>query len=344
MKRLLYIGPAPQNIGGISIHIRRLIGLMKGFYEIDFVDEGHTHYEGVFNLRSGNIFKYLGKVVKADIVHINSGIWSLRALNIIACKLLLHKKVVVTIHRDPNIEPHTRLTKWLLKKCDTAILVNKEGYEAMLTESSCHYILLPAFLPPDMNEEPELPIEVSEWLEKVNHKDNSYIMCSNAYRLMIHNGEDLYGLDMCIEAMIGLQKEQRDIQFYFIFVLASNPDQQERLAGYKDIISRNGLSERILIWEAPASFVRVLQKCDLVLRTTNTDGDAVSIREAQYFGKPVLASDVVGRPKGVHLFKVRDVKDLISKIKDITAQEKRVEKVVAVDFQALYRSIYDKVN
>lgn len=341
MKRLLYIGPAPQNIGGISIHIRRLTGLMKVFYKIDYVDEGHTRYEGVFNLRSGNVVKYLSKVSKADIVHINSGIWSLRALNIIACKLILRKKVIVTIHRDPNIEPHTGLTKWLLKMCDTAILVNKEGYDAMRTDSKCNYVLLPAFLPPDMNEEPELPIEVSEWLEKVNHKDNSYIMCSNAYRLMIHNGEDLYGLDMCIEAMIGLQKEQRDIQFYLIFVLASNPDQHERLAGYKDIISRNGLNDKILIWEAPASFVRVLQRCDLVLRTTNTDGDAVSIREAQYFGKPVLASDVVGRPDGVYLFKARDVEDLTTKIKEISAQKKQIEKVDAIDFQALYRSIYD---
>lgn len=341
MEKLLFIGPAPQNIGGISIHIRRLAGLLKKDYIFDYVDEGHTSYEGVFNLRSGNVFKYLAKVAKADIVHINSGIWSLRALNIIACKLILRKKVIVTIHRDPNIEPHTGLTKWLLKKCDTAILVNKEGYDTMRTDSKCNYVLLPAFLPPDMNEEPELPVEITKWIDSANKKDNSYVMCSNAYRLMMHNGEDLYGLDMCIEAMCKLQNGKNDLQYYLLFVLASNPDQHERLSGYKDIISQNGLTERLLIWESPASFVRVLQKCDLVLRTTNTDGDAVSIREAQFLGKPVLASDVVGRPDGVYLFKTRDVEDLTTKIKEISAQKKQIEKVDAIDFQALYHSIYD---
>ncbi len=341
MKQLLIIGPAPQNIGGISIHIRRLTGLMRPFYNIDYVDEGHVRYEGIFNLRSGNIFKYLVKVARADIVHINSGIWSLRALNIIACKLLFRKKVVVTIHRDPNIEPHRGFTKRLLTKCDTAILVNKEGYEAMRTDSSCNYVLLPAFLPPDMKEEPSLPKEILEWLENASKKDNPYIMCSNAYRLMIHNGEDLYGLDMCIEAMCYLQKKNNGLQYYLIFILASNPDQQDRLKKYKEIISKNGLNEKIMIWETPASFVRVLQKCNLVLRTTNTDGDAVSIREAQFFGKPVLASDIVGRPDGVYLFKTRDVEDLTSKIGELSVQVKQMEKVDAIDFQALYRSFYD---
>ena len=42
------------------------------------------------------------------------------------------------------------------------------------------------------------------------------------------------------------------------------------------------------------------------MRPTRTDGDAVSIREAMHFGRPVVASDAVPRPEGVVTFPSRD--------------------------------------
>lgn len=341
MKRLLFIGPAPQNIGGISIHIRRLVGLMKGDYEIDFVDEGHTRYEGVYNLRSGDVFKYLGKVCKANIIHIHSGTWQLRAIHIIICKLLLRKRVIVTIHRDPNIEPHTGLTKWLLKHCDSAILVNKEGYQTMLCESNCKYVLQPAFLPPDMEDEIPLQEGITEWIENAIKNVGAFVMCSNAWNLVMHNGQDLYGLDMCIAAMAKL-KEETARRYYLVFVVASNTEQQERMAVYKKQIAEIGLADRILIWEQPTSFVRLLRLCDLVVRTTNTDGDAISIREALYFGKPVLASDIVKRPEGVVMFKTRDVDDFTEKINEMANRGVTMETPQRLDYHTLYQSIYDK--
>lgn len=339
-QRLLIIGPAPQNIGGISIHIRRLVALLKDEYEFDFVDEWHTRQEGIFNLRSGNIFKYLKRCIKADLIHVQSGIWSLRAFHIIVCRLLFRKKVIVTIHRDPNIEPHTSLTKWLLSKCNCAILVNKEGYDAMKTEGRCRYYLLPAFLPPIMNEEPSVPEDIMRWIMKVKEKQGSFLMCSNAWKLVLHKGEDLYGIDTCVEA-IHLLKELGDRNYYLIFVVASNPDEKERIAHYKELIKQYGITEQIMLWEKPASFVRIVQICDLVLRTTNTDGDAISIREALFLGKPVLASDVVGRPEGVMLFKTRDADDLAKKIVYAKGHKDGTTLAKQVDFKVLFQSIYD---
>jgi len=336
MKRLLYIGPAPQNTGGISIHIRRLSSLVKDDYLIDYVDEGHNKFDGVFNLRSGNIFKYIGKVIKADVVHIHSGTWLLRAFHILVCKLLFRKKILVTIHRDPNIEPHIRLTKRLLRKCNYAILVNKEGLESMNCDSKCKYVLLPAFLPPNMDEEPSLPLEIEKWIGAVRKKHNRFLMCSNAWNLVIHNGEDLYGLDMCIDAMSHL-----DNHYYLLFIVASNTDQVERMEEYKRKIKDNHLEDNIMIWERPASFVRVIAECDLVLRATNTDGDAVSIREAMFFGKPVLASDIVKRPEGVILFKTRDTEDMLNKICCIETQKKPICSIGQVNYRQLYLSMYD---
>ena len=40
----------------------------------------------------------------------------------------------------------------------------------------------------------------------------------------------------------------------------------------------------------------MLRLTDVLLKPTNTDGDAISVREALYLGVPVVASDVVERP------------------------------------------------
>lgn len=337
MKSILFIGPAPQNIGGISIHIRRLVSLLKDVYIADFIDEGHVRYDGVFNLRTKNIIKYLKKVISADIVHIHSGVWLLRAFHIVVCKLLLRKRVLVTIHRDPTIEPHIDLTKWLLSKCDHAILVNQKGYDSMYKPVKCQYHMLPAFLPPIMEDEPNLPYEIINWLDSAR-QNNGYVMCSNAWNLVLHNGEDLYGLDLCLDAMISLSSDVSN--YYLIFVVATNTEQKDRMTSYKDKIQKSGLEGRILIWEQSTSFVRIVKKADLVLRTTNTDGDAISIREALYFGIPVLASDIVTRPEGSNLFKTRDVDDLIMQIRNVAAKYNNLTNK-SRDYKRLYMEMYN---
>jgi hypothetical protein len=61
----------------------------------------------------------------------------------------------------------------------------------------------------------------------------------------------------------------------------------------------------------------LIDSSDIVLRPTNTDGDALTIREGLYLNKSVLASDVVERPKGTLLFRNRDIADLESKLSDL---------------------------
>lgn len=46
---------------------------------------------------------------------------------------------------------------------------------------------------------------------------------------------------------------------------------------------------------------------DCFIRYTSTDGDSISIYEALEHGVPVLATDVVSRPQGVHLIRRGDI-------------------------------------
>lgn len=313
--KILMMGPSPNHIGGVAIHIKRLTELLQDQYTFDFVDEMKSKGSEYFNIRSLNIFKYLSKVFSSDIVHIHSGPFVLRAFHIIVCKLIFNKKVYVTIHKDIEVEGKrkVRQNKFMLRYCNKVILVNNSSYKLIFTENDENkYILQPAFLPPILDNETSLDIDVISWIND-SHKDDYSILCSNAWSLNMYNNEDLYGLDICIYAIEKLKNE--GIKVKLIFVIASVDNNKELLGTYKRYIKDKSLDNEIYIYERPLSFVRLILESDVVLRTTNTDGDALSVRESLFFNKPIIASDIVNRPEGTILFQMRDVNDLVAKIK-----------------------------
>ena len=332
-KRVLITGPAPENVGGISMHIRRLVNVMADRCEFDFVDEARNRTNGYFNLRSCNIFRYIKKVICADVVHINSGAFLLRAFNIFMCALVFRKYTVVTIHRDPSIEPHNGIMRWLLSNCNVVINVNETGHNIFKTEGKCDYRLLPAYLPPNLDVEPKLPHDVSVWLEHVRKDTKAVVMCNNASNLLMHDGVDLYGTDLCVAAVNELPKN-----YYLVFVVVKC-EIPEFYDAYHVAIAKYGLEDRILLTDKSMSFVRLISESDIVLRTTNTDGDSITVREALALGKPVVASDVVARPEGTTLFANRNVASLIKAIVEVCGQ-----KVTPVtdntDYAAIYSEFY----
>lgn len=311
MKKILLIGPYPPPIGGVSIHIQRLEHLLKKKVSFEIADESRIIKKDILNIRSKNLIQYIKLVRESDIIHIHSGVFILRIFHIIICRFICRKYTVVTIHHDPTVEKFVSLTKWFISKCNHTILVNEKGYKMMKTNSDCKYHLIPAFLPPIIENEPNLPDEISCWIN--NKKELGYdIFVSNAWNLLLHDGIDLYGLDLCIDAFKELKKQEK--KCCLIFIVASNSNQQDLMIDYKKRIHEYGIEDIILIWEKPLSFVRLIKDSDFVLRTTNTDGDALSIREALYLNKPIIASDVVMRPKGVFLFHNRDINSLLETI------------------------------
>ena len=83
------------------------------------------------------------------------------------------------------------------------------------------------------------------------------------------------------------------------------------------------LEDCFLIWEAPLSFITLIINTDIVLRPTNTDGDALTVREGLFLGKPVIASDVVIRPVGTKLFKTRDADSLAQAIAETIGKDEK---------------------
>ena len=72
--------------------------------------------------------------------------------------------------------------------------------------------------------------------------------------------------------------------------------------------ANSGFSDNILLTGNVdhAITLHLINDADILLRTTLFDGDAISVREALFFGTPVIATDNGMRPEGVHLIGVGD--------------------------------------
>ena len=137
----------------------------------------------------------------------------------------------------------------------------------------------------------------------------------NASRLDKYNNQDLYGLDLCIE--VAKRLFEKKISFFFIFVVSSLEKNSEVFYNSQNLIKDLGLSQNFYLTNETLSFVRLLDMSDIVIRPTNTDGDSLTVREAIFFNKIVLASDVVKRPDEVYLFRSRNIDDFEIKIENL---------------------------
>ena len=318
-KNILIAGPILPPAGGISIHIYRLEQLLKDEFDFSFIDEASASKKNVFNIRSLNLFSYIKLVLKSDLFFIQSGNKYFKKLHILTGKVF-RKKMIITLHGYGN-ERSTffrKLDSSYFNVADKIILVNNQ-IAAKLDLNPTKCIVKHAFLPPAMENEIALPDSLLSKI-KIARQNNCTIICGNASRLNTFNNQDLYGLDMCIELLRNLKES--NYPALFVFVVTSLDEGKERYDAGIQLIEKYGLSEHFLLLNKEISFVNLIAESDIILRPTNTDGDALTIREGLFLGKSVVASDVVFRPEGTILFKTRDHEDLLVTMKKVIDKNK----------------------
>lgn len=308
----MILGPFPPPFGGVSVHISRLKHMLETQYDIDVIDESKVAKPGVVHLQSFKLLPYLKRMFAADIVHIQSGHYFLRTLHFVVAKLL-RKKVIVSLHsyaidKKGNLEKKIDLL--IVKNSDKVICVNREIRDRF---SYKHTVVREAFLPPVLKHEDALPATLENWIMR-KKADGQLICCGNAWRLVNYNQQDLYGLDLFVE--IAKQCRENDMNVCFVFTI-SDQNGDISIEKYQKYIEDNDLKDIFYLYTQPVSFVRIIRLCDVVIRPTNTDGDALTIREGLYYHKHVIASDVVERPQNTILFKNRSVSSLFSRLREI---------------------------
>lgn len=142
------------------------------------------------------------------------------------------------------------------------------------------------------------------------------MLSTYAWRLTIDaRGTDVYGFDQCIELVRALKAD-----FPRIGLAISLPQIAE--AGYfrdlKARVAASGLEDNVLFVTEPLDDVHLLwQASDVFVRATNTDGDAVAVREALNLRVPVVASDACARPDGAVLFETRNLEAMSRAVRQV---------------------------
>lgn len=312
------VGTYPPPIGGVSVHIKRLqqelhfLGIHCLVYDI-----GATEYKNSWVMPISNAKKWLLSRVffgsGESIVHYHRSNWKYLALLSIILQLS-SSKLVCTLHslRD-EWETSSFTTKLCIRialnSVDHFIVVAPHIFDKLSSWGVDHrkVSVIPAFIPPRpiQSDYDGIPNYIWEFIEK-----HSPIITANAFKISFHKDEDLYGIDMCIKLCADLQPDFPNLGF--VFCLPDIGDEQyfEKM---KLELNQRGLNEHFLFVNETIEYYPILSRSDLFIRPTNTDGDAISIREALSLGIPVICSDIVSRPEVTIRFKTRNSTDLFKK-------------------------------
>jgi len=301
-KKVLLVGQYPPPIGGVTIHLKRFFDKYKESEEISIAlwdIKKKKYYEN--NIQSP-IWASLRKIISVDIVHMHLSS-NIKIVLAVFYKIL-GKKVVYTHH---NIRINNMmLFKILMLFVDKLILVNDRDISKNIKKYQ--YDVIPAFLP--AYESTDLPEALTNKIEKY-----STVISTNCSHLTYINEKDLYGFDLCVEALTILEKTQKIENTLLLLVDPSGTAKE-----YVQKLLQNFESQYncdIVYIDDMLDFNTLICASTMILRATRSDGDALTIREALYLNVPIIASNITWRPEGTILFEHENSRDLSRKICDV---------------------------
>lgn len=354
------VGIFPPPLGGISSHVLRLAqSLMKNGYNASVFDDRCYPFNSFkakivelkksrrFRIKNYScdpkeslgvdlkIFKGFGKLYfyllfkknrDKEVIHYHHTEFELYGALLSTISFLRKSyRCIVTYHsfRDSIIKKNSMKYLYLIFNkffVSHFIVVNKEIKEKLILWGikENKISIIPAFLPPIEKEEDYKLIPSNIWNFLKNH---SPIVSANASRIVFYKGSDLYGLDMCVEICSQLKAKYPEIGF--LFCIPGVSEEHDYIIKIRSQIKALNLKNNFILITDAYQFYPILLKSNVFVRPTNSDGDAISIREAIHFKIPTVASDVVYRPTGTILFQNRNTDDFYNKVLEIILNNKK---------------------
>lgn len=329
--RVVLVGPYPPPYGGVSVHIQRLKRLLE---EKDIPCEVHCDRDDAKEKlvkqpeRSRSwLLKYLF-VKPGAILHFHTPVWVHWLL--IGFLWLCGRKAILTIHSINTPQDQWEMLSSLKK---TSLLFFMRRIPQIIAAGSVvkdllvsfginpeKIIVIPAFLPPVRSQADFARISTPTWKFIAEHHP---VVSACAFQLGFYHGQEIYGVDMCVELCMELKKYYPRIGF--VCVLSEVGD----TAYFKKIqkeIKRKNIENNFYFVFGPCEFYPLLFKSDLFVRPTCTDSYGMSIAEAIHFGVPAVASNVCERPKGAVLFEARNQADFLKKVREVLANPQAYRK------------------
>ncbi len=299
MSNILIIGKIPPPIGGVTTFVLRQIAHMK--------QQGNN--VELFPSFNWNDIKV--------IINILLHRYDLYQLNSISLPILLFFMVTFNLNKleivDHNHSRHfssnlaTKLKLWLLRHTKKVCLVDKH-LKGNYPSSFINFVVINPFLPPTegekSNAKKNIPSVVKEF---VDSRDK--IVVVSAWRYIVENEIELYGLTQAVDSFLAIEKKFKNIGL--VVCIGDSSFNIDKINYLKTKVKS---SKNIIFWEGCSASWALFNSNSLYLRPTSTDGNSISIHEAIYFKAEVLASDVVERPDGCVTYQYKDNEDLQNKI------------------------------
>ncbi|PSU95377.1 hypothetical protein C0W35_07240 [Photobacterium kishitanii] len=316
MKKLLVIGKLPPPIGGVTIHLKRLVlGLEINKIDFDFFDLNKIKPSKLIF----NIFQY-------KLIHNHSSNPYFRFLFSLYCNVF-KKKLITTFHG--NIGRYgffkNKLDIFTLKLTHTPIVLNDQSLKIALKYNK-NSKKITSFIPPSENEiDVNFTLINSELISK--YKGNIY--CTNASAFNFDsNGNEIYSILLLIDIFYKLKDK---------LLIISDPSCQ-----YFDYLNLNNITlpKNIMVISGEHCFFNVIRISDTLIRATITDGDSISIKEALYINKTVIASAVVYRPLQCLTYKNKSKLIELINTNNYKVNKYNFKENAIVELIELYKSIY----
>lgn len=329
--RVVQLGPLPPPHGGVSTNLKAIHGLLisRGHNASIIAITSSSQTENVANAyKPRSAFQLLNLLLTLDfdIVHFHvGGDFSLRlAVLMLLCGILPGKKSLVTFHSGGYALEGIRFAKPMsirgiaFRSVDFLIGVNSQmlemfrAYGASETKMS---LILPFSLHwPDSNVE-------------VPRKLLDFANANTPFLLSVGGLEPEYAHAFMIDAMETVLRKLPDAGLMIVGAGSLANKLREQIASKE-------YSERILLVNDIEHDVvlHLIEKSDILLRLTQYDGDAISVREALFLGTPVIATDNGMRPDRVNLVSSPPTADEVSQtIVDIVGKRRPVDAAQIVD-------------
>ena len=308
--KICIIGNYPPPAGGRNTHIKNLaFSLLNIGHEVVVLDLASKNKYGnlPFYVKRGHKVKYTIREImlgRFDLVHFHITSWRYIAVMGLLCRIL-GTKVVMTIHSFRfNYKNEALLIRFwiklslILSNRIISVGQNERNRISKFYNTTKMQVISPFIKNNDVRQREPLPEEIQRFISNVEKVVISVATANNQYR-----GDDLYGIDMCIELCSFFIKN--NVDFKMVIILTKITD-KEYYAKLINVIKNRKLSERLYIFVGSIDFINLLKRSSLFVRPVSSDSFGLSILESLEVGVPTVASDVCDRPAGCKVFRSRD--------------------------------------
>jgi glycosyltransferase involved in cell wall biosynthesis len=321
INKLAIWGQPPPPIGGMSVHISRLIQHLER-EKIDYkMYSFQPHPPGndkIFYVRK-NIFRWIYTLIigPTEKVHYVLSRKSWVQVLIIIIGKIRKRKIIFRVgyygllnNVDNGSLLKNTAMKFAFKNAAAVIGVSEELCDRInkigVSKEKIHHI--PGYISPP-NIKIYTPTEIDEFY---NNKFPKLITSGQ----IVKNRNDTYGLWSLIDVIGQLSKYYKNIGL-LIFAYEIIPLGQEPYQLMGDYIKAKTLEKSILIYKSNTEMWPSIKKADIFIRNTLIDGDANAIREAISLGVPVIASNCVRRPEPAITYPLHRYDILVNKLIDM---------------------------